>query len=199
MGLRWVLGATVEDNSTLVQVLFHNNACGCNQISRLQMQSCFRPNLLTYWDRVTNICVSKITIICLGQAPSHYLNQCWSILNWITLGNTLQWNLNQIYIFSFNKMHLKRRQGIRGRFVWTLMCWNGTYVLEVLTSIIYSILYLNMHTNLSRQQSITIVYATVIQLPYFTVLEVKLILNFTDLLNGLPPFCLWVAFFSQLK
>ena len=27
-------------------------------------------------------------------APSHYLNQCWDIVNW-TLGNKLQWNLNR--------------------------------------------------------------------------------------------------------
>ena len=26
-------------------------------------------------------------------APSHYLNQCWNIVNW-TLGNKLQWNFN---------------------------------------------------------------------------------------------------------
>ena len=31
--------------------------------------------------------------------PSHYLNQCWNIVDW-TLWNKLQWNLNQnIYIF----------------------------------------------------------------------------------------------------
>ena len=28
------------------------------------------------------------------SAPSHYLNQCWNIVNW-TLGNKLQWNLNR--------------------------------------------------------------------------------------------------------
>ena len=27
-------------------------------------------------------------------APSHYLNQCWNIVNWI-LGNKLQWNFNR--------------------------------------------------------------------------------------------------------
>ena len=32
-------------------------------------------------------------------APSHYLNQCWNIVNW-ALGNKHQWNLNRIlYIF----------------------------------------------------------------------------------------------------
>ena len=34
-------------------------------------------------------------------APSHYLNQCCNIVNW-TLGNKLQWNLNQN---SYNFIH----------------------------------------------------------------------------------------------
>ena len=33
------------------------------------------------------------------MAPSHYLNQCWNIVNW-TLRNKLQWNPNRnLYIF----------------------------------------------------------------------------------------------------
>ena len=31
---------------------------------------------------------------CHLSASSHYLNQCWNIVSW-TLGNKLQWNLNQ--------------------------------------------------------------------------------------------------------
>ena len=35
----------------------------------------------------------------LAGTPSHYLNQCWYIINW-TLGHKLQWNLNpNLYIF----------------------------------------------------------------------------------------------------
>ena len=51
---------------------------------------------LKHWGRVTRICVSKITIIGPdnGLLPSHYLNQCWNIVDW-TLGNKLKWNLNQ--------------------------------------------------------------------------------------------------------
>ena len=52
---------------------------------------------LTHWGRVTHICVSKLTIIGSGDAwpaPSHYLNQCWNVVNW-TLENKLQWNFNQ--------------------------------------------------------------------------------------------------------
>ena len=57
------------------------------------------PTELTHWGRVTHICVGKLTIIgsdngVAWTAPSHYLNQCWIIVNW-TLRNKLQWNLNR--------------------------------------------------------------------------------------------------------
>ena len=44
------------------------------------------------------------------SAPSHYLNQCWDIINW-TLGKKLRSNLNEIHTFSFQKMHLKMSSG----------------------------------------------------------------------------------------
>ena len=57
--------------------------------------------LLTHWGRVTHICVGNLTIIgsdngliVAWTAPSHYLNQCWNIVNW-TLRNKLQWNFNR--------------------------------------------------------------------------------------------------------
>ena len=43
---------------------------------------------------MTHICVSKLTIIGSDNAwsaPSHYLNQCWNIVN-SDLRNKLQWN-----------------------------------------------------------------------------------------------------------
>ena len=43
-------------------------------------------------------------------APSHYLNQCWNIVNW-TLRNKLQWNLNRNSYISFKKMHFKMPSG----------------------------------------------------------------------------------------
>ena len=49
--------------------------------------------ILTHWGRVTHICVSKLTIIG-WTAPSHYLNQCWIIVNW-NLRNKLEWNLRR--------------------------------------------------------------------------------------------------------
>ena len=51
--------------------------------------------------------VTNLGIMLLWSAPSHYLNQCWNTVNW-TLGNKLQWNLNQnLNIFIQWKMHLK--------------------------------------------------------------------------------------------
>ena len=51
------------------------------------------------------ICVRKLhhyrcrQWLVAEQATSHYLNQCWNIVNW-TLRNKLQWNLNpNSYIF----------------------------------------------------------------------------------------------------
>ena len=53
----------------------------------------------THWGRVTHICVGNLTIIdffVAWLAPSHYLNQCWNIVNW-TNTNKLQLNFNQNY------------------------------------------------------------------------------------------------------
>ena len=57
---------------------------------------------LTHWGWVTLICISKLTIIgsdngfIAWRAPSHYMNQCWNIVNW-TIRNKFQWNFNQYY------------------------------------------------------------------------------------------------------
>ena len=58
---------------------------------------------------MTHICVNKAGhhwfryCLVAWPAPSHYLNQCWNIVNW-TLGNKLQWNLNQsLHIFIHEK------------------------------------------------------------------------------------------------
>ena len=50
----------------------------------------------SHWGRVTHICVSNLTITGSGNglSPSHYLNQCWNIINW-TFRNKLQWKFNQ--------------------------------------------------------------------------------------------------------
>ena len=64
---------------------------------------------LTHWGRVTHICIGNLgrhwlrlwLVACL--APSHYLNQCWNIVNW-TLRNKLQWNFNR------NSQHFHSRK-----------------------------------------------------------------------------------------
>ena len=58
---------------------------------------------LTHLPLVAHICVSESgqhwfrywLVAC--SAPSHYLNQCWLIVNW-TLWNNVQWNLNRYSI-----------------------------------------------------------------------------------------------------
>ena len=58
------------------------------------------------------ICVSKLTIVGSDKrllawtSPSHYLNQCWDIVNW-TRRNKLQRNINKFHTFSSMKMHMK--------------------------------------------------------------------------------------------
>ena len=41
------------------------------------------------WQRVSNADFSACS------APSHYLNQCWNIVNWTFRKNRLQWNFNR--------------------------------------------------------------------------------------------------------
>ena len=85
------------------------------------------PLDLTHWGRVTNICVSKLTIIGYSGLSgseaiwrlnglwssmiqviiwhlfviSHYLNQCWHIIDW-ALRNTFQWTFHQIIVIHYS-------------------------------------------------------------------------------------------------
>ena len=60
---------------------------------------CSGQNISTYWGRVMHVCIGNLgrhwfrlwLVSCMAQ--SHYLNQCWNIVNW-TLGNKFQWNFN---------------------------------------------------------------------------------------------------------
>ena len=53
-------------------------------------EACMRRYINDHWFRQW---------LATCTAPSHYLNQCWNIVNW-TLGNKLKWSLNQnLYIF----------------------------------------------------------------------------------------------------
>ena len=65
---------------------------------------------LTHLPLVPHICVSGSVQHWFRQrlvaysAPSHYLNQCWIIVNW-TLRNKVQWILIKIQSFVYMKMH----------------------------------------------------------------------------------------------
>ena len=84
---------------------------------------------LTHWGRVTHICVGKLTIIGSDNgwsAPSHYLNQCWNIVN-SNLRNKLQWNPRQnSFIFiqenAFENV-VCNRASIQSRSQWVNPCW----------------------------------------------------------------------------
>ena len=67
---------------------------------------------LTHLPLVPHIYVSEIAQHWFRQwlgassAPSHYLNQCWLVVNW-TPGNKFRWNSNRNSIIFIQKMHLK--------------------------------------------------------------------------------------------
>ena len=73
---------------------------------------------LTHWGRVMHKCVIKSNHHCFRQwlvawpTPSHYLNQCWNIVNW-TLDNWTNFNdiLIKIQQFSFKKIRSKMLSG----------------------------------------------------------------------------------------
>ena len=71
-----------------------------------------QPTYLTHLPLVPHIFVSEWGQhwfrywLAIYSTPSHYLNQCWVIVNW-TLKNKLQWNFNKNTKLSFTKMHLK--------------------------------------------------------------------------------------------
>ena len=77
---------------------------------------------LTFWGGVTHICVSKLTIIDSDNGLSPGRRQAIILTNavilWIwPLGTKFREILIEIYIFSFNKMHLKMSSA-----KWHLFC-----------------------------------------------------------------------------
>ena len=76
------------------------------------MKFCVGLNVLTYWGRVTHICVSKLTIIGSdnGLSPGRRQAIIWTnagILLIQTLGTNFSEILGEIHSFSFSKIHLK--------------------------------------------------------------------------------------------
>ena len=92
-------------------------------ISKWYLLVCFKiefhsiwTGLLTHWGRVTHICVSKLTIIGSdnGSAPGRRQSIIWTNAGMLLigpLGTNFSETFIEIYIFSFNKMHLKMSSG----------------------------------------------------------------------------------------
>ena len=86
----------IIDKLTLVQVRQQVISLASVNLDLCHHMASLGHNELTHWGRVMYISVSKLTTI---GSLSHYLNQCWNIVNW-NPGNKLQWNLNRNwYIF----------------------------------------------------------------------------------------------------
>ena len=90
--------ATTPMQYSLKSMTFVNH-CGWKQSTMYRSWKTYM-NGLTHLLIVLHICVSKSCHhwfrwwLVAYSAPSHYVNQCWVIVNWI-LGNKLQWNFNQ--------------------------------------------------------------------------------------------------------
>ena len=87
MGNMWIIMPISED-----KMLWHHRVCHSTALQLLNTKLVLSIK-------------SSISIRALNpwldawSAPSHYLNQCWNIVNW-TLGNKLQWKPNRnLYIF----------------------------------------------------------------------------------------------------
>ena len=94
-------------------------ACWCQAIIYRMMicyQSHAKEQTLTHRGRVTHICVSKITIIGSDNGLSPGRRQA---IIWTSVGILLVWHLetnfteivNEIYTYSFKKIHLKMSSG----------------------------------------------------------------------------------------
>ena len=84
----------------LFQIMHFNNIfCKWSAILfLLQCVNSLRPSD-AYMRQQTNHHWFRLWLVAL-LAPSHYLNQCWNIVNW-TIGNKSQWNLKwNSYIFT---------------------------------------------------------------------------------------------------
>ena len=88
----YLCGVWVEE---LYKVEVH--FCLCYETFRTKRINSLRPGE-AYMRQCTNHYWFRWCLVA-WSAPSHYVNQCWNIVNW-TLGNKLQCNLNKnLYIF----------------------------------------------------------------------------------------------------
>ena len=84
------------------------------------------------------------------SAPSHYLTQCWFIVNW-TLGNKFWWDLNWEFChFHIRKCIWKCCLQNSGHFVLVSVCqWTGMLWLEAMKRdghLLWRMLAISLHT-----------------------------------------------------
>ena len=108
---------SVSVGSKRVNIFGKNNWVQCKFcINKRKLPDLSGSIVSVHWGRVTHICVSELTIIGSDNgyspvlAPSHYLNQCWNIINSTPIKKFSQ-ILIEIHTFSFKKMHLKMSSG----------------------------------------------------------------------------------------
>ena len=129
--VNWALGTTFSEILLEIQTLSFKKM-HLNVSSAKWRPFCLGLNVL----RRSDACVGKLTIIdsdnglSAWTAPSHYLNQCWNIVNW-PLGTNFSEILIGIHTFSFKKMYLKMSSAKRGPFCFgfnMLTMWLALYV-----------------------------------------------------------------------
>ena len=76
------------------------------------------------------------------NAPSHYLNQCWNMVN-SNIRNKLQWNLKRISL----KMHLKMSSG-----KWRPFCLGLNVLMRTLCHVILVVIINHHHYHHHRQR-----------------------------------------------
>ena len=91
--LSFVPYGITDNESPLVQAMAQCWA-GDKALPALMMTHLYISKLVQYWFKYWLVACS---------ATSHYLNQCWLIVEWTT-GNKFQWNYNENIIFSFKNM-----------------------------------------------------------------------------------------------
>ena len=110
-------------------------------------------SVLTYWGRVTHICVSKLTIIGSdnGLSPGWHQAIIWTnagILLIRPLGTNLSEILIEIYTFSFKKIHLNMSSGNGDHFV-LASAWHGDSIwLHGSQSTLFQVISLSCQTSL---------------------------------------------------
>ena len=104
---------------------------------RFDRTQCIVLKCLTHWVRVTHICISDLTITGWDNdlLPGWHQAIIWIYVGILLIGQFGKkkrlWNFNQIYAFSFKKMHYKMSYGKWCLIVSASMCWVKCVILII--------------------------------------------------------------------